>query len=226
MIYNMVDRFINSSIFGLDNFLSKNRWLDFFDINDYTFFGIIWNLMLLAVPYYLLIILERKYSSGKIKDWRGRISGFAIFFAWLFFLPNTAYIITDLRHASSACALYSDYRVCPQTAWLIPFFFTYASIGWVSFVYFTRRMKDLVVKIHGEKIGEIFILLVIPLTSLGVLLGLLNRFNSWEVLTSPMLIIKNSSVYFSDPVYFFDWFVFTSALYILYWAGNKIFIKK
>lgn len=104
------------------------------------------------------------------------------------------------------------------------FFFSYSVIGWVAFVYLINQMKILVNEIWGKLAVKIYIWLIAPIVSLGVLLGLINRWNSWEALIYPIAIAKDALKYFTDFVYFKNWIIFTIFLYILYFTGNYLFL--
>ena len=110
------------------------------------------------------------------------------------------------------------------------FFFVYGCIGWISFVFLLNQMKGFIIKFsgkkNGKKNGRIFIWIIIPLISMGVLLGLINRWNSWDFFIHPILVFKSSIIYLINFIYFKNWAVFTIGLYVLYFAGNKIAQRK
>lgn len=216
---------MNTSVFSYDNLFVARAWFNYLNINSYPVLGVVWNLALLLVPFYLAKKLDKDFQADGFKNRRDQAMGVIIFLIWLIFIPNAAYIITDIRHLANECATNSYFKVCLETAWFIPVFFIYALIGWIFFVFLLRQMKKIIIKIFNERVGEFFIWLVIPWISLGVLLGLLHRWNSWEVVISPLLIIKNALIYFTDISYFINWVVFTITLYILYQISDLVFKK-
>lgn len=213
----------NSMVFasGLD-FLATKQWFLYLNIKGYPVLGIVWNFLLLLVPYFSVKLLENIRIKDGFKPKVSRVYAFFIFFVWLAFIPNAAYIITDVRHLANACATASFYKVCPGTAWLIPIFFLYSVFGAMIFYHLLRQMKRFLDTVIGVKKSHRMIMSMTPVISLGVMLGLLNRLNSWELFTKPMLIFKASSAYFMDPAYFIDWLAFTLLLIILYIIGGKI----
>jgi len=218
-----MDRIIHYSFLSFNNFY--NSALNNITINDYQLATIIWNIFLALLPivfYLLLRAYWRRTGLIKIKQKAGAA---VLFIFWLILFPNTAYIITDVRHLLSYCPVDSLNEVCLASAWMIPVFFTYSIFGWISFYYILKLMSDLFNEVFKIAQSYIFIILIIPLTSLGVLLGLLNRFNSWDVFLYPVWLLKVSSVYFLDINYFLNWFVFTVFLYLLYFIGDHIFRK-
>ncbi len=218
----MINRYINNTNFNVDNFLNGDWWIYKLTINDYKVVVICWNLLLLFVPYFLCNLIIKYWHQNKFKKFYQKILALGLGFIWLLFIPNTAYIITDIRHLLNYCPLDSPHKVCPENVWMIIFFFFYASFGWVAYVYLVNQMKEFLAKAWGRKISLLYTWLVIPFISLGVLLGLINRWNSWEFFIYPINLFKNVSVYFTSLDYFINWLIFTIFLYILYWGGNLV----
>jgi uncharacterized membrane protein len=196
------------------------------NINGYQLITVFWNLFLLIIPYILVVWLKRYRRRTGFKKIQQKIVAVILGFVWLIFIPNTAYIINDVRHLINYCPINSPFRVCAEKAWMIMFFFVYASIGWVAFVYLLNQMKDFIIDLFSKKTAKIFIIGVIPMISLGVLLGLLNRWNSWEIFIYPAEFLRHILVYFTDCVYFGNWLIFTVFLYVLYYGGNYLFKEK
>ncbi|RLC35998.1 hypothetical protein DRH27_05940, partial [Candidatus Falkowbacteria bacterium] len=103
-------------------------------INNYEVIFIAWNLFLLIIPFFLCRLLFILYNANKFKSLPHKIFGLAIAFLWLLFIPNTIYVIADMRHIIGFCPV-NEKNICIENAWMIMFFFIYASIGWVAFVY-------------------------------------------------------------------------------------------
>lgn len=209
----------------LEKFFINDFWPDYFFINSYPILGIFWNLALLAVPFLLALGFYKYWKKTAFKNIFSKIVGLIIFAFWLLFIPNTAYIITDVRHLVHSCYQGSFYHICPSQTYLIMLFFVYASIGWASLVLLLNQMKKNIHLILGEVYSKFYIWIIIPLIALGVLLGLLQRWNSWEFFYKPFGILSDIGLYFSDFVYFRNWLVFTVGLYVLYFFGNKLFRK-
>jgi uncharacterized membrane protein len=220
-----MDRIIHNSFFSLDNIYSRYYWLSYASINHYQLLTIAWNIILVLVPLWIFFLLRKYWHKTGFRLSREKFIGIILFIFWLLFFPNSAYIMTDVRHLLNYCPVDSPFKVCSENAWMIIFFFTYSSLGWVSFYYLLKLMADLIKEIKNDFWSDIFIALVIPLTSLGVLLGLLNRFNSLDALFYPWQLFSAFSIYFLNLDYFFNWLVFTCFLYILYLGANLIFRK-
>lgn len=207
-----------SYLFSADSFLMQPK------INNYEIISIVWNIILLLVPYYVCKFLKYNWQKNKFKLYREKFIVILCGFIWLLFIPNAAYIMADLRHIVSPCILENYYHVCLIKTWIIFFFFLYSIIGWISMIYLIRQMKKLIKIIINEKISKLFVWLTIPLISLGLLLGLVQRWNSWEFFINPYLIFKDALTYFINGTYFLNWLLIAAILYILYFLGDYLFI--
>jgi uncharacterized membrane protein len=193
-------------------------------VNEYEISTIVWNLFLTAVPFlichFLFYLKKRNWFHSPFRIFLGLLIGFL----WFIFLPNTAYVITDIRHIMSYCPKNLT-RVCIDNSWMIMFFFTYGLFGWITFVYAIRQMKDYLSGLSNKIWKEIYICLIIPATATGVMLGLIHRYNSWEIFSNPFGLFSDFTVYFSEYKYFINWLIFTLFLFILYFLGDRLFVE-
>lgn len=220
-----MDRIINYSFLNLDNFYDHYPALAELAVNRYQLITVVWNIFLVLLPWAFYLLLKSHWRRTGLRKFSQKAAAVVLFIFWLLFFPNAAYIITDVRHLLNYCPLDSPNKVCADNAWMIIFFFTYSSFGWVSFYYLLKSMSSLFNEVFNRLSPNFFAVLVIPISSLGVLVGLLNRFNSWDIFLFPLWFLRVLAVYFSDINYFIDWFVFTIFLYLLYFAGEVIFKK-
>jgi len=190
-------------------------------VNGYQIISIIWNLTLLIIPFFLAKLIEKLWQKAKIRSWQKKISSYFLFIIWLLFIPNTAYVITDVRHLLNFCPE-NYFRVCVENAWMILFFFTYALIGWLAFIYLLDQMREIIAKVKGRIVSCVFIWLIIPFISLGVMLGLINRWNSWEAFICPGMIGSDASFYLFNFTYFKNWYIFTLFFYLFYFGGRAV----
>lgn len=220
-----MDRIIHKSFLSLDTLYDHYPALSDIAINHYQLVTVVWNIFLALLPLAFYLFLKWYWLRTGLVKFKQKMAAVVLFLFWLVLFPNTAYIITDIRHLLNYCPLDSPNRVCPDNAWMIIVFFAYSCFGWVAFYYLLKLMSDLVHEIFSGLRPYFFAALIIPMTTLGVLLGLLNRFNSWDVFLSPLWLTQVFLVYFLDINYFIDWLVFTLGLYLLYFAGDVIFRK-
>ena len=219
----MIEVYINRGMLSADGFADRHPGLSSLSINGYPVITIFWNIFLIFIPFFLYWLLLKYWRKTKFKRLKDKALASLLGFLWLMFIPNAAYVITDLRHISSYCPLASRYLVCPENAWMIIFFFIYASLGFIGFVVLLKKARSLISEIINLNAAVLFIWTVIPLISLGVLLGLVNRFNSWEIFSQPWLILNSALSYFTNSVLFLDWLAFTVGFYILYYGGSYLF---
>ncbi len=211
--------FINRSLYRPEIFL-RSFSLDSWQINDYPVIMIIWNVLLavaaVALTYALVKQLHKKKNNLYL------LCGLMI--AWLLVMPNAAYIMTDVRHIIGYCPPHSYGNVCVQNAWMSIFFFLFSMSGWVSFIWSIRPI-EIIIRRKSRSLSIWFIVMIIPLCALGVLLGLIHRWNSWEIITDPIGILATISYYITDLTYLKNWFMMSGLLYILYIIGRKLFIR-
>ncbi len=208
---------------SIDYLFNKYNFLNAWNINGYPVLMVFWNIFLLLIPFFIVKILLVYYLANNFGKLRQKLIAFFLFFLWILFFPNSAYIINDVRNLAGYCPAIYYGNVCVENAWMIVFFFIYAILGWMAFVFLLSQMRNFIIKVKGRAVANFFVAIMIPITALGVLLGLINRFNSWEIFIKPGEIINSALVYFTDFYYFKDFLIFTIAFYILYFIGNRLF---
>ncbi len=202
--------------------MNKNFLFSYPTINNYEIIYIFWNLLLLIIPFLLCAYLIKYWSTTKYKKAYQKIVAVLLGLLWLLFIPNTAYVITDIRHLLGFCPL-SRTNVCLHNAWMIMFFFLYASLGWIAYVYLVKQMEWLIKEIWDKTIAFIYIWTIVPVISIGILLGLIYRWNSWDIFLTPLAVGSDALKFFTDLTHFKNWAIFTLALYLLYFVGEYLF---
>lgn len=136
------------------------------------FVWLLWNLFLALVPYLLTRTAMRQLQ------WiESNIRFFLLFFTWLFFIPNSFYIITDLFHLE-------DQKVMPR--WYdLALLFSFAWNGFFLGISSLRQMQT-ILQCKWPQVKEWqFFYPVMVLNALGVYIGRYLRYNSWDVITNP-----------------------------------------
>ena len=198
------------------------------EINKYKILAIFWNVFLALIPCVIAYYMSRAAGG---KKWVKLKTGYKIYFIplflfWLFMFPNTAYLFTIVRHLVDYCEDYDKYRVCAGQMWMVMFFFTYSLIGLPTFYYALKKMSVLFKKSFNKAVAAALPLIVIPLTSIGVMFGLFERFNSWDILVRPSIVFNATISYFSDTSLLTDFLVFTICLYLIYYAIDHLMQEK
>ena len=222
----MLNRNIIDDVFGVDNFFKDNNWFYQIRINDYQLVTIVWNLILILVPFIIAWFLLRYWRQTGFSGLGRKLLVVILWFFWFLFIPNTVYVISEVRHLINFCPVNSPYQICEKNAWMVLFFFTYASIGWVAFVMLLNQMKRLVGYMFGNFLSLIYVVITIPIIALGFLLGLVQRWNSWEIFIYPLSFFNNAKLYWTDARHFTNWLIFTTFLYIFYIAGYFLFKER
>jgi len=196
-------------------------------IAGYKVLGIPWNILLALIPcwiaYYMsLSIHNKKWAKFTFLNQSAFI---LLFLFWFFMFPNTAYFFTIPRHLVNLCDDFDKYRVCLEESWVVMFTFTYALFGLPPFYYALNRMTKLLGTLFHQKISQLFPIIMIPFTAIGVLFGLSGRFNSWDVIVRPFELVGSTMTYFTDRILFFNFLVFTVSLYLIYY-GTSYLLRK
>lgn len=134
---------------------------------DYGFFR--WNLGLACVPLglaYLISWAARRPAAQALLP--------ALGLAWIVFLPNAPYLVTDLVHLDDG--VNTANVVC--LVWL-------AIAGLLIGVKCVQLVQDAVERLFGAAAGRRAVHLIAVLTAFGIYLGRVKRWNSWTILEEP-----------------------------------------
>ena len=151
---------------------------------DFRF--LVWNLILAWVPLILALVVYDRYRRG------APLVRLAPALAlWLLFLPNAPYIVTDFVHLSarSPAPLWFDGVELSAFAW------TGMLLGFVSLYLVHAVLRHRL----SAPAGWCAVLCVLALASVGVYLGRVKRWNSWEVLTEPGAKLAELQPHLGDP---------------------------
>jgi len=196
------------------------------NIHGYSVLGIFWNLFLILIPCLTVygMTVAARGRTWKALGWAEKLAFITLFLYWLFWFPNTAYQFMVPRHLTDYCAQWDKNRVCDTGSWLVTFFFTYAALGLPAFYYALERMGRLLDGLFQAKLSKGLVLITVPLTTLGVMLGLFERANSWDVLFEPLALVRQTLSQLGEPDNLLFFGVFTVSLYLIYY-GTDAFIR-
>jgi uncharacterized membrane protein len=141
--------------------------------------------------------------------------------AWLFFIPNAFYILTDLYHVGD---WYND-RLMPAWYDLI-MILSFAWNGLLLGVLSVRRMEKILLPLLPAHNELFFLYPVMWLNALGVYIGRYLRFNTWDVLTNPFQLFGDITRILIHPLnnqYAWDMiFCFSVLMTLIYLMLKKI----
>jgi uncharacterized membrane protein len=156
------------------------------DSRGYVFMA--WNLFLAWIPYWSSQWAAHTYRRNRDWPWLLVIPAGL----WLLFLPNAPYMITDLVHL---------YGREPFVLWYdVGLLMSFALAGCLLAVTSLRVMHTLVQQLIGDAAAWLFILASIGLSGIGVYIGRFLRWNSWDLLVNPKLVIADVLSLFFHPV--------------------------
>jgi len=173
-------------------------------------FSLDWNLFLSWIPLLLAYagrLYSRKYPSGAFLT-------VAISIVWLLFFPNAPYMITDLIHLSV------DYnRTITWHDTIMLFYYAEVSLinGLVSMYWMHRTW----LQVFGKRTGHSLLLLSLPFAGLGIYLGRIGRWNSWDILRSPLRLgqaVLESLTDRTALVLSLEFALLLGMLYLLLWV--------
>ena len=156
-------------------------------ITRYALYWFVINISLALVPVVLANVIRLLVNQdGTIRPLL-RAPVFILGMAWLAFLPNTCYLLTEWRHflalvdyAHLGTRIQGDPSAVIMLMEITLFYFVFSAIGVLAFALAIRPIAR-IAKMRGMNLwvwGAPFFLLM----SLGVYLGLVLRFNSWELI--------------------------------------------
>ncbi len=147
---------------------------------------LVWNVFLAWLPVPLAWAALRAHAHG------ARVGAVVLGGAWLAFLPNAPYLVTDLIHV----------RRWPSTVLLYDtvMFGAFAVLGLLLGAAALRPMHRRIDERFGLR-GSVPLLGAIGLlTGFGIYLGRVQRWNSWAVLESPLPLAREVWSYVADPL--------------------------
>ena len=149
--------------------------------------GIAWNLFLAWIPFVLALII---YDRGRSYASPPALAVAAVL--WLLFLPNAPYVVTDLKYIngfSGASALYNVVLLASAAS-------TGLFLGLTSLFLMHAVARRLV----GSFNAWALVVGAVALSSFGIYLGRVQRWNSWDVFTRPGSLFGDLASGLLDPL--------------------------
>jgi uncharacterized membrane protein len=149
----------------------------------------------------------------------------ALSFLWLFFLPNTWYVLTDFIHVYPTGDISELYDIVMVGSLVMTGFI----LGFTSLYLVHREL----LKRFGNIRAGYLVAGIILLSSFAIYLGRDLRWNSWDVAANPSGIILNVSDRLIDPLGHLRafnvtglFFVLLSVMYLAIWLAFKATKKR
>ena len=149
--------------------------------------NLVWNLFLAWIPLWLALLLYDRHAH------RARLATLSsLGLLWLLFFPNAPYIVTDSRYlvGSTGREFWYDVLMIGTAAT------TGLLLGFVSLYV----LHAIVRRGAGARAAWVFVFGVLALSSFGVYLGRVLRWNSWDVFLRPGTLAADISRALLDPL--------------------------
>jgi uncharacterized membrane protein len=144
---------------------------------------LVWNLTLAWIPMLLAIVLVVAYRLR-----RSAYELLAVGAAWLLFLPNAPYVLTDFIHLGRHHRMY-------DTIVLGSFAVTGLALGFASLL----LVQLVVTRAAGALLGWTTAVVSLFFASVGVYLGRVVRLNSWDAIQRPHRLWEIARFRLEDP---------------------------
>jgi uncharacterized membrane protein len=149
--------------------------------------NLVWNLFLAWIPLLVALVV---YDGARRGASSGTLS--ALGAMWLLFLPNAPYIVTDFKWLPY-------YEAVPP--WLDGLLIgAAAAVGLVLGFLSLYLVQTVVASRFGRLAGWALALAALAASGIGVYLGRVLRWNSWDVFTEPTRIVERLASAALDPL--------------------------
>jgi len=167
---------------------------------SFAFIFMPWNLFLAWVPYRISSGLTRMNNRvGRVEGWRVALLRVAGLIVWLLFIPNSFYILTDLYH------LADGHRNSRVPEWFdLVLILSFAWNGLLLGVMSTRQVEKLLAPDASFPGRWVFLFPLMWLNSLGVYIGRYLRYNSWDIIVSPVDLLGDIIRMIAHPLRYHD----------------------
>lgn len=142
---------------------------------------LVWNLFLAWMPLVFALLFGAARRGATL---------LLVGVCWLAFLPNAPYLVTDLIHLSGQDNLWRHVLQFGFAAW------TGTLLGVVSL----RIVHVEVERRFGSIAGWSLVVISTGLCAVGVVIGRFQRWNSWDLVTSPGLVATSTFEWVRSPI--------------------------
>ena len=179
---------------------------------SFFYLFLVWNIFLAIIPYAITMYLNTKSNISRFKLCFG-------FLVWLAFLPNAPYIVTDLIHIRIG----NDNLLWLDVLVVLSFALSGLLLFYLSLLDMLTVIRNQTKKIPLETIT----LFIIFLCGFGVYLGRFLRYNSWEIISNPQVLITDVFKILVAPFQHLDAWLFTIGfggfLLVGYWMFKNLY---
>ena len=190
----------------------------FFSAGEYWY--LVWNLFLAWLPLLFSWLLLRTLKKKRWASWQGLLYTFL----WLFFLPNSFYIISDLIHLQTDVIVNGLYVM----VMMFSFSVTGLLLGYISLYSVHKQL----LKRFRDNTPHLVVGIILFLSSFAIYLGRYLHWNTWDAVINPAGLIFDVSDRIINPgahtqtaTTTLSFFVLLGSMYIVIWQFIKIIRK-
>lgn len=181
---------------------------------------IIWNLFLAFIPLALSFWLFTRFPRRGAKTARRSPFWWVGLIIFIAFLPNAAYLLTDIIHLIEA--IRAGYSIWIITLIFIPLHLFAIFIGWEAYVISLLNQSRYLEKQGAKKFVLVSEILVHALCAVGIYLGRFLRFNSWDLVTKPDIVLVSAIDNLTTKKPLLVIVITFIVLTILYWLTKQV----
>ncbi|WP_308722933.1 DUF1361 domain-containing protein [Paenibacillus polysaccharolyticus] len=158
--------------------------------NMYAFLD--WDMFLAWVPFLISTMIALIFRRKAVRPgWMGMTLTGLLGMIWLFFLPNAAYLFTEMLHA------FRYFTAQPESAFWFEMDFWYsltltfgvAILGLMLSTCSIRQIEHVLQLFVHRFVCWIIVGFILLLSCLGVYIGRFNRWNSWDIVSRPGQVV-------------------------------------
>jgi len=158
-----------------------------------------WDMFLAWVPVGVALLMDWIARGEDRLQARHYLLLLPVGMVWLFFYPNSGYLITDIVHPFLHYKPANGDFFYEIEFWHHLFlFFSAGVIGLLLSFYSLFSVQELVKRQFGRAVGWIFAVTVLLLSSYGIYIGRFIRWNSWDVFTRPGVLLTDLASMLTD----------------------------
>lgn len=175
---------------------------------------IVWNLFLAFIPLALslLLFLRRSHRRGLL--W------WVAYVTFIAFLPNAPYLLTDIIHLIEA--IRAGYSIWITTLVFIPLHLLAIAVGWEAYVISVINQSFYLKKQGASRFILASELLIHALSAVGIFVGRFRRFNSWDLVTKPNILLTTTVDDLTTKKPLLVILITFIVLTVLYWLTKQI----
>lgn len=175
-----------------------------------------WNVILAIIPVVLAILFLRRRDQliRPVSNWMFSLQALVV----LLFLPNAPYVVTDMVHFLETVRL-TDHGLWRLLIVEFPLYIGFIGFGLFCYSFTVDRLYHAVKIRFGRRTYWVLHVAVPLLNAIGIYLGRVSRFNTWDVLIDPLQILREAVI--TDVEILAIIGIMTIALYITH-LGYKI----